>query len=1431
LESLEARQLLSASPTLVSTASSAAGNVVGSAIPQDSAVLSGGNQETGSLTFRLIAPDSSVVDTETVQVNGDRTYQTSNTNVATQVGTYTWQARYAGDSQNDPASDQGGPAEQISVVQASPTLVSTASFAAGNVVGTAIPVDSVVLSGGFQESGLLTFKLTAPDNSVVDTETIAPNGDGTYATSNVIVATQVGTYTWAVSYAGDGFNNAASDQGGAADQLTTVKASPTITTSAGETAGGVVGTAVLSDSVTVSGGDNPTGTVTFTLTAPDGTTSTVGSVTVSGDSTCNAPTVLATEVGTYNWHANYSGDGLNNGVVDNGTNESITTIKASPTIITSSSETAGGVVGSSVLSDSVTVSGGDNPTGTVTFTLTRPDGTVISAGSVSINADGTYSDGTTILATQVGTYTWHASYGGDGLNNSAVDNGVNESLSTIKASPSITTSASETANGVVGRAVLSDSVTVSGGDNPTGTVTFTLTRPDGTVISAGSVSISGDGTYSDGTTVIAAQVGTYAWHAIYSGDGLNNGAVDNGVNESLTALKASPTLVTTASFKSGTGNVVGTAIPEDSAVLSGGYQESGKITFKLTAPDGTVADTETVTPNGDGTYTTSNAAVATQGGIYTWTVTYAGDGLNNAAHDQGGTAEELYVFKPGTWTPLAPTNPSAGPTSGAEMNLLSDGTVIVQSGQIEQLWYKLTPSASGSYVNGTWSQIAPMNFQRMIFSTAVLPSGQVIAVGGEYYGPNNTPFTNVCEMYDPVHNTWSYIASAPSPTGTLGECDVEVLPDGRVLAADKRGPAMSIYNPATNTWVLGPNRLRGDWNDEETWVKLPDNSILSYDIWSSAQENTFHAQRYIPDPNGGIGTIVDASNVDPTNPPSLLSKPGYLTGKSGDDEIGPGFLQNDGRVIQFGALGDTAIYNPATNLWSAGPAEPTRVINGVPEQLTVTDGTGAVLPNGNILVTFKPEDTSISGVFTYEYDPITQTFTDVTPPNQTAGHRLMLPNGQVFLAASSMFQIYTPSGTAPTSSRPTISAVANNGNGTYTLSGTQLNGISEGADMGDDAGLATNFPIVQLTSTDGSGHVYYAKTTNWSSTGVATGSTPVTTSFTLPAYMPYGTYSLSVIANGIASAPVSFTGGLVGPSADLGLTNNGPLTSTEGSNVTYSLTVTNNGPTAATNVVMTDTLGANLKYVSATTGQGTFTQSGSKVTFSFGTVVVGQTVTATVTAQTLEDGNLTNYASVTSSLSDANQNNNSGSATTVVAEPAISVSGSVTTTSKKLNNVIVATFTHANGVEPASAFTATINWGDGSTSAGTISLSGITYSVKGSHSYAVNGTYTITTTVTEPTGSGGTPSPSPGGGPGKTATTPGASFSNESSAQASFIDRIFAEAAGGIGSNSNDWLAALPAETPWAGADPVTNTDPLDALFERLGNDSLQIGDGNGLWS
>src|SRR5205807_384727 len=143
--------------------------------------------------------------------------------------------------------------------------------------------------------------------------------------------------------------------------------------------------------------------------------------------------------------------------------------------------------------------------------------------------DGTYNAPTTVALTQVGTYTWHASYSGDGLNNGAIDNGTGESETSNKASPTVSTSASETGSGVVGTDSTSDSATVSGGDSPSGTFQCRVPAPrNPPSFPPRRSSDLGDGTYNAPTTVALTQVGTYTWHASYSGDGLNNGAIDNG---------------------------------------------------------------------------------------------------------------------------------------------------------------------------------------------------------------------------------------------------------------------------------------------------------------------------------------------------------------------------------------------------------------------------------------------------------------------------------------------------------------------------------------------------------------------------------------------------------------------------------------------------------------------------------------------------------------------------------------------------------------------------------------------------------------------------------------------------------------------------------------------------------------------------------------
>ena len=65
----------------------------------------------------------------------------------------------------------------------------------------------------------------------------------------------------------------------------------------------------------------------------------------------------------------------------------------------------------------------------------------------------------------------------------------------------------------------------------------------------------------------------------------------------------------------------------------------------------------------------------------------------------------------------------------------------------------------------------------------------------------------------------------------------------------------------------------------------------------------------------------------------------------------------------------------------------------------------------------------------------------------------------------------------------------------------------------------------------------------------------------------------------------------------------------------------------------------------------------------------------------------------------------------------------------------VATFTDAGGAEPVANYAATIDWGDGTSSTGTVSLSGSTFSVSGSHTYAAAGAHTVTTSINDDGGS------------------------------------------------------------------------------------------------
>ena len=92
--------------------------------------------------------------------------------------------------------------------------------------------------------------------------------------------------------------------------------------------------------------------------------------------------------------------------------------------------------------------------------------------------------------------------------------------------------------------------------------------------------------------------------------------------------------------------------------------------------------------------------------------------------------------------------------------------------------------------------------------------------------------------------------------------------------------------------------------------------------------------------------------------------------------------------------------------------------------------------------------------------------------------------------------VYTPDGTPLAAGKPTITGITQNADASFHLTGTLLNGISEGAAYGDDGQMATNYPIVRLTNSGGT--VYTARAFGRSSTSIMTGSAAMSTEFYLP---------------------------------------------------------------------------------------------------------------------------------------------------------------------------------------------------------------------------------------------------------------------------------------------------------------------------------------------
>jgi hypothetical protein len=471
-------------------------------------------------------------------------------------------------------------------------------------------------------------------------------------------------------------------------------------------------------------------------------------------------------------------------------------------------------------------------------------------------------------------------------------------------------------------------------------------------------------------------------------------------------------------------------------------------------------------------------------------------------------ASSQQAFTPGTWT--APTH--AAPSDVAHMILLTDGSVLVNSfffSNHADPWYRLVPDNTGSYINGTWKNAGtlPTGYNPLYFASAVLPSGTVIIMGGEYNN-GQALFTTKGALYNPLSNTWSTVA-APTGWSTIGDASGIVLPSGKFMLANcctKQEAILSSINPVTWT-STGTNKF--DENDEEGWTLLPNGNVLAVDAYVNSTCCKKGSEIYNPTTGAwstGPNTIVNL--VDPSS-----------------FEIGPGVLRPDGTVFYGGGTTSNAIYDSATNTFTQAPS-----FGG---GLDMADAPAAVLPNGNVLLSTSP-GIFANGLKFFEWDG-TALNSAPAPPNSNLftsfeGNMVCLPNGQIMYTefsttAPAQVEIYTPSGTFNSAWQPVITRVGStltHGSKNNVIGGTQFNGLTQCSYYGDDNQSATNFPLVRITN-NSTHHVVYARTHGFTNMGVATGSTLVKAQFDIPSSIELGVSTLEVVANGIPSNGVAVT--------------------------------------------------------------------------------------------------------------------------------------------------------------------------------------------------------------------------------------------------------------------------------------------------------------------
>ena len=464
-----------------------------------------------------------------------------------------------------------------------------------------------------------------------------------------------GTYSASADYGGD------TNYTGSSGEDTASIAKAASGTGVVDDSSGVATGGSFTFTATVTGaGATPTGTVSWTVTDPDGHAVSCAPSTLNGSGvgTCTVTDVIA---GTYSATAAYGGGANYDTSSGHDTTASISKAASSTGVVDDSS----GVATGGSFTFTATVSGpGVTPTGSVTWTVTDPDGHAVSCAPSTLNGSGV---GTcTVTDVIAGTYSATAAYGGGA--NYDTSSGHDTTASISKAASS--TGVVDDSSGVATGGSFTFTATVSGpGVTPTGSVTWTVTDPNGHAVSCAPSTLNGSGVGTCTVTDVIA--GTYSATAAYGGGANYDTSSGHDTTASISKAASSTGVVDTAA------GVVTNGTFAFSAMVSGpGVTPTGTITWIVSGPTGPVpCAPSTLDDNGVGTCTISHAMA----GDYSATADYGGDPNYHTSSGQDTTAHVGIAAQTISFTSTPPNAVFAGPAYIATAQSTSTLPVAITS--------------------------------------------------------------------------------------------------------------------------------------------------------------------------------------------------------------------------------------------------------------------------------------------------------------------------------------------------------------------------------------------------------------------------------------------------------------------------------------------------------------------------------------------------------------------------------------------------------------------------------------------------------------------------------------------------------------------------------------------------------------------------------